>query len=124
MNSIELLKEHPKAATVIKQWILNQLLESLKNDSIPEDFKQQILIDGIDDERIADLIDVSPRGLFDCFDEQKVHIQIGTDCTNVFKTMFAYSFDCGKTNSDLFYTRKEAEKEAVTEAFKILNDKL
>jgi len=124
MNSIELLQEYPKAATVVKQWMLEQLLESLKDDKIPEDFKENVRQIGIDDERIAALIDVNPRGLFDCFDEQKVHIQIGTDCTNEFKTMFAYSFDCGKTNSDLFYTRKEAEKEAVTEAFKILNDKL
>lgn len=132
MNSIELLKEYPKAALVVKQWLLNQLLESLKDDSVPEEFKQQIITDGIEDERIAALIDASPRGLFDCFDSQKVYINIAPVCIGINtenkKVEYLYGINIFEsvdyTVTFTYSTRKEAEKEAVIEAFKILNDKL
>jgi hypothetical protein len=132
MNSIELLKEYPKAALVVKQWLLNQLLESLKDDSVPEEFKQQIITDGIEDERIAALIDASPRGLFDCFDSQKVYINIMPVCigmnTENKKVEYLYQINVFESTdyeyTSPFSTRKEVEQEAIKEAFKILNEKL
>ena len=40
MNGLELLKEHPKSSIVVKQWYLDLLLESMKDDNLPEDFKK------------------------------------------------------------------------------------
>ena len=39
MTGIELLEKYDKAAIVIKQFYLNVMLESLKDDSLPENFR-------------------------------------------------------------------------------------
>jgi hypothetical protein len=126
MNSIELLQEYPKAATVVKQWMLNQLLESLKDDTLPEDFKENVRQIGIDDERIAALIDVNPRGLLDVFDVQKVYILIEPFTNELENDLQSFGWRILFTEySNLnCKTRREAEQEAIKEAFKILNEKL
>lgn len=118
MNGLQLLDEHPKAAIVVKQWYLEKMLESLKDESLPEDFKEHVRQQGIDNETIAKMIDGMPRTLFDVFDGQKVIIQI-----NTFPS-FSYSINEGDVISGSWETRKEAETAAIKEAFKLLNDKL
>jgi len=123
MNGLQLLKDHPKAAIVIKQWFLEKLLENLNSASIPDDYKEFLRKEGIDDDKVAVFIDSSPRGLFDVFDNHKVFIQITVD-TEQNPTVFRYSFDGGKVESVDYQSRKEAESVAIQTAFKILNDKL
>ena len=62
---LELLENHPKTAIVIKQWLLDKLLESLKDESLPEDFKQHVREQGIDNDRVDKILTGSPRALFD-----------------------------------------------------------
>ena len=50
MKGIELLKEHSKAAIVMKQWFLEKMLEGLNDESLPDDFKVYVREQGIDDE--------------------------------------------------------------------------
>ncbi len=52
MKSLELMKIHPKAAIVVKQWMLEKLLDSLNDDTLPENFKDFVRENGIDDDKI------------------------------------------------------------------------
>ena len=119
MKMLELLKEHPKTAIVIKQWFLEKMLESLKDESLPEDFKEYVRQQGIDDEKIANMVEASPRSLFDVFDDHKVFIQI-----NVYSSSFSYFINEGDVISGGWTERKEAELSAIIQAFKILEEKL
>jgi hypothetical protein len=119
MKMLELLKEHPKTAIVIKQWFLEKMLESLKDESLPEDFKNYVREQGIDDEKIATMVEASPRSLFDVFDDHKVFIQI-----NVYPTSFSYFINEGDVISGPWHNRKEAEMAAIIQAFKLLEEKL
>ena len=118
MNGLELLDEYPKAAIVIKQWYLDKMLESLKDEDLPEDFKEHVRQQGITNENVSKMLEGMPRALFDVFDGQKVVIQI-----NTFPS-FSYSINEGDVISGSWETRKEAESAAIKEAFKLLNDKL
>ena len=40
MKAQELLNKHPLTAKVIKDWWLEKLMESMKENSIPEEFKE------------------------------------------------------------------------------------
>ena len=123
MNGLQLLKDHPKAAVVVKQWFLNGLLENLKDDTIPDDFKEIVRAQGIDNEKVAYFIDSAPRTFFDVFDGHKVHVQISID-TKANPAVFRYSFDGGEVESIDYKSRLEAEHAAIGSAFKILNEKL
>ena len=120
MNTLDLLKDHPKAALVIKQFYLDIMLKSLENKDIPDDFKMAVKSAGIDDARVASLMETTPRGMFDMFDNQKIYIQISV-LPDVGK--FWYSIN-GKDGDLRYDDRRETEKQAVFLAFKLLNDKL
>jgi hypothetical protein len=119
MNGLQLLKDHPKVATVIMQFYLDKLLEGLKDDSLPDDFKDMVRQQGIDDEKIAVFINSSPRNLFDVFDDHKVHI-------NIVKLTDGYYWAINQADNweSSYSSRKEAEWAAIQEASKLLNDKL
>jgi len=123
MKMLELLQEHPKTAIVIKQWFLEKMLESLKDESLPEDFKNYVREQGIDDEKIANMVEASPRSLFDIFDEHKIHVEILHEVTG-----FWWKIKDDKTflrlGNDPYKIRTEAEKESIIESFKLLEEKL
>ncbi len=103
---------------MIKQWFLDKLLESLKDNSVPENFKEFVRAQDMETDKIATMIDANPRVLFDVFDEHKVYIDIS--CLN---NKFLWGINDDMQNS-VYETRKEAEKAAIEQAFQILNDKL
>jgi len=121
MNGKTLLETYPKAADIVKQHFTEKLLESLNNADLPDDFKEFARQQQIDNDKIGELIDSQPRGLFDVFDENAVFTQISVDLEN---NCFRYSFDGGRVESNDYTTRKEAEIAAVEKAFEILNDKI
>jgi hypothetical protein len=121
MNGKTLLETYPKAADIVKQHFTEKLLESLNNADLPDDFKEFARQQQIDNDKIGELIDSQPRGLFDVFDDNSVFIQISVDLEN---NCFRYSFDGGRVESNDYTTRKEAEIAAVEKAFEILNDKI
>ena len=118
MLGIELLEKYPLAANVIKASILEKMIESFKDDSVPDEFKEHMRQQGVENDKVAVMIDAQPRFLFDVFDDNKVFIQI-----NVFKK-FSYSINEGEVISGSWETRKEAEKAAINVAFELLEDKL
>lgn len=121
MTGIELLEKYDKAAIVIKQFYLNVMLESLKDDSLPENFKQFAREAGIDNDKIAAFIDAQPRGLFDVFDNNKIYVGI---TPNVLIGGMNFKYTISDDISGEAPTRIEAERIAVEKAFEILNNKL
>ena len=59
MKGIELLETYPKAATVIKDFYNNKLIDSVSNSSeeIPEEFKEMIKQQSFDNEYVAKFIE-------------------------------------------------------------------
>lgn len=119
MEMIKLLEDHPKTATVIKQWLLERMLESMKDDSVPEEFKQYAREQGIDDERVAGILKGSPRALFDVFDNHKIYVETIVDVAG------GFWWKIGETKSTCGYEfRINCDKAAIEEAFKLLEAKL
>jgi hypothetical protein len=120
MTGLELLEKYDKTAIVIKQFYLNAMLESLKDEELPENFKEYARQTTIDNDKIGKLIDVQPRGLFDVFDTNKIYIGI-TPNILIGGMEFKYTIDDLSGEAP---TRIEAEKVAIEKAFEILNNKL
>ena len=118
MNMTELLKEHPKAAIVVKQWLLDKLLEGLKDDNLPEEFKEYARQEGITDDKVVGILQGSPRAMFDVFDSHKVYVDIS--CLND-KFLWGINNDM---NNAAYNTRLEADGAAIVEAFKLLEEKI
>lgn len=119
MTGIELLTTYPKAGQVIKQWFLEQMLDGLNDKDLPEDFKTYVREQDINNDKIGKLIELSPRALYDVFDDHKVII----DITYFQGPTFWFSINCSVDDTK-FETRKECERAAIQQAFKILNEKL
>ena len=119
MSGAEILEKYPKAGVVVRQFYTNQLLDSLQGDSYPEEFKEFVKAQPLENEQIADFINTAPRGLFDVFDANDIYIQIGVYPDKTFNCTIN---ELGTTS--FFATRKEAEAYAVEAAFEILNNKL
>jgi hypothetical protein len=118
MTGLELLEKYPRAASVIKNWLLWKMVDALQNESIDEEFKQYMRDQGIENDKIAPMIDANPRMLFDIFDEHEVFISI-----NVLYKKFTYRID-NLVNPTEYSTRKECELISITRAFEILENKL
>jgi hypothetical protein len=119
MSGLELLEKHPYATEVIRTWFLEKMIESLNDQSVPDEFKDFMRGQGIDNERLSTMIDANPRMLFDVFDENDLFIEI-----------FMYpdvTFTCkigNEATTNSWKTRKEAEMFAIEAAFDILENQL
>ena len=118
MKTSELLDLYPIATEVVRDWFMDKMAESFKNQELPKDFKEFMREQGIPNDRLVKLIDVNPRVLFDVFDNNGVII-------NIVCTENGFTWDLGDAKNIQFYQyRKDAELEAVQRAFQILHDKL
>ena len=119
MEMINLLEEHPKTAAVIKQWLLDRLLESIDDSKVPDDFKEFARQQGIENDKVAGILNNTPRALFDVFDGHKIYVEVIVD------TDSSFWWKIGEIQSNIGYTsRKEADTAAIVEAFKLLEEKL
>lgn len=120
---LELLEKNPQATEVVKSYYLDVMLASLNDDSLPDNFKDFVRQQGIDNDKIAKIIDGSPRNLFDVFDENSLFIE-----TMYMEGAFHYTINDGEhvilSNPQPYNTRKDCDKAAIEQAFKLLNDKL
>ena len=98
---------------------MNQMLESFKDETVPEGFKQYMLEQGIDNDKVGTLIDVNPRNLLDVFDENNIIIETSLYPNGEFTIKIGNE---ATTNS--WKTRKEAELFAIEAAFEILEKQL
>ena len=119
MNLQELLDNHPKTANVVKQWLLDRMLESLKDDKLPEDFKEMVRQQGITDDKVVGILENSPRSMFDIFDNHKIFITI------IPLREQSYSLKINNVDyQDKFSERIHADGFAIAEAFKLLEAKI
>jgi hypothetical protein len=119
MKAIELLEKHPQSTELVRAWFMQRMIDSVKGDNeVPEDFKNFMLEQGIENDRMAVMIDANPRMLFDVFDENEIFISI-----NITNRKFNYRID-NIINPTEYSTRKECELISITRAFEILENKL
>jgi hypothetical protein len=89
------------------------MLESLKDDNLPEDFKDHVREQGIDNDNISAIIDGNPRNLFDFFDSHGMYINITTLSDTLFFTYSIMYETATALSNDVYRTRKEADKGAI-----------
>lgn len=127
MEGLELLKNHPLSAKLIREWFMEKMIESLNNDSITDEFRQFMREQSIDDDKLGVMIDSNPRMLFDVFDQNDIYINIEAYLGEL--TLFD-SFGYGILGQKLlianmeYRTRKEAELCAIEAAFEILESNI
>lgn len=119
MSGKELLENHPKSALVVKQHFLKVMLDSLNDESLPEDFKDAVRQAGIDNDKIGRIIDASPRALYDVFDGHKLYAETIVDAYG------GFWWKIGETQSTIGYEyRVNCDVAAISELFKLLEAKL
>jgi len=124
MRGKELLETYPKAAEVINEFYRTKMMDSMDASDVPDDFKDMLKQQEFDNEYVAKFIDANPRILFDVFDKHRIliHISIMDDGKEV-----TFSHHISKAVNSVYapcITRMEAERNAIEEAFEILNSKL
>jgi len=117
-KTLELLKTYTETTKLIQAWYMEKMLESFKDESVPEDFKEMMRATPIDDDKISKMIDGAPRLLFDFFDENDIIIET---VHNGGKWWYSIN---GASTPNFFSSRKEAEYGSIEEAFQSLNDKI
>lgn len=129
MIDLEFLKQYPLSTIVIKDWFHQKMIESFKDPEIAEEFKQFVLEQGMEIDKLAFLINSNPRMLFDVFDENDIiiYFMIFSSPEGV---RFSAAIHTGKDEikphaiGDQYKTRKEAELVAVEAALELLDKKL
>jgi len=119
---IELLKNHPKSAELLRNYYSEKMKEN-----VPLEFHDIMKNFPTNDEMISKLVGDNYRALFDFFDENNIFIE--TICYSSDKSV---EFNCHLyplvTNigwvEKRFKKRKEAEKYAISRAFELLEQKL
>jgi len=122
MTTEELLESYPLATEVVRKWFFNQMITSMENESVPEEFKQAMMTEAVTNERLATLIDVQPRTLFDVFDENDICINIERSANKIVE--WSWEISPGHTENSVCKSRKEAELFAIEAAFEILEEQL
>jgi hypothetical protein len=115
MIDLEFLEKYPLATKVIKDWFHQKMIESFKDPEIAEEFKEFVLEQGMELDKLAMLINSNPRMLFDIFDENGIIIEIFLRNDNTF-TCKVHDLKTSKS----WTTRKEVELFAIKSAFELL----
>jgi hypothetical protein len=119
MKSIKLLQEYSKTTEVIRAWFMEKMIQSINEaEDVPDEFKEFMRQQGIEDDRLAAMIDAQPRSLFDVFDANGIII-------NVFYVVGKFHAQITDNDAETEATnRKDAETSIIEHAFKILEEKL
>jgi len=118
MKGILLLEKYPASTEIVRAWFMERMIESFKDESVPDEFKNFMREQGIENDKLATMIDANPSMLFNVFDENEIFISI-----NVTNRKFSYRID-NVINPTEYSTRKECELISITRAFEILENKL
>ena len=119
MKALELLEGHPRTAEVIRTWFMEKMIESMKDaKDVPEEFKEFMRQQGIDNEKLSVMIESQPRNLFDVFDAKGIIINVFYIVGKFHAQITDYAAETESVN------RKEAEAGIIDYAFRILEDKL
>jgi len=113
---IKLLEDNPLATEMLQKWFTAKMEKAIRGGNISEELKKSFTQDVISIERLASLMEVNSRSLFDFFDENYIHI-----LPIMSGGMFSATIN-GEPISLTGFTpmRKTAETLAVEEAFPML----
>ena len=119
MKAIELLNANPKTAEVIRAWFMEKMIESIKTaHDVPDEFKEFMRQQSIDNEKLSIMIDAQPRSLFEVFDAKEIFI-------NVFYVVGKFHAQISDNDAETESTiRKDAEVGIIEHAFRILEERL
>ena len=120
----ELFKKYPEAAKAMVEFYTEVFKKSIEDSDVDEVYKQYARETvNIDDEHVAKMVEVTPRGGFDVFDANGIYINVTAFPNGSF--LYSITGDVTEVGStETSNTRIEAEKLAVERAFAILNEKL
>jgi len=118
MKGLDLLESHPASTEIIRAWFMERMIESLQDENVPDEFKDFMREQGVQNDKLGTMIDANPRMLLDVFDENDIFISI-----NITDRKFTYRID-NVINPTEYSTRKECELISITRAFEILENKL
>ena len=119
MKAIEILEKNPLSAKLVVEWFFNKMIESLNVGSVDEEFRNFMREQALDNEKIAVMIDASPRMLLDVFDENNIIIETSLYPNGEFTIKIG-----NQATTKSWKTRKEAELFAIDAAFDILEKQL
>ena len=124
MKGLELLEKNPNAAKLICSYYLEIMLESLKDEALPDDFKNSIREQGIDNEKIGAIIDGNPRNLLEFFDNKGIFINVTRYTASDGITYSILDHNSSVSSPKVFHTRKEADKVGLELAIEKLEETL
>jgi hypothetical protein len=124
MKGLELLEKNPNVAKLICSYYLEIMLDSLKDEGLPEDFKESIREQGIDNEKIGAIIDGNPRNLLEFFDNRGIFINVTRYTASDGITYSILDHNSSVSSPKVFHTRKEADKVGLELAIEKLEDAL
>jgi hypothetical protein len=129
MKGILLLEKYPASTEIVRAWFMEKMIESFKDETVPDEFKNFMREQGIQNDKLATMIDSNPRMLLDVFDENGIiiYFMIFSSPEGVkFSGAIHIGHDEVKPNpiGKQCNTRKEAELFAIEAAFEILETKL
>jgi len=119
MTGLELLEKYPLTAKIVRDWFMKSMFESFKDENVPEEFKEFMREQGVENDKVGKLIDVNVRVLFDVFDENDIVIETLLYPNREFTIKIG-----NEATTKSWKTRKEAEHFGVETAFDILETKL
>jgi len=120
MNALELLQENPDAAKIIKEYYNKLMLSKIDESGLPENFIEFMKEQGLDDEKVAQMMEANARNVYDVLDDNGFVISMNWDMAF---NKFSYHINDGQYNKH-YDTRKEAESAAVAVAIRRLQDKI
>ena len=120
-KAIKLLENHPLTKKKVQSWFLQNLLKTI-NDEMPEEFKEFVRSQTIDDDKLATLVVESPRGFFDIFDINDIYININYEEGGfTWRIIEPLQLNLPSNSAK---DRRDAESKAIYKAFEILEKKL
>jgi hypothetical protein len=91
----------------------------MSDTNVPDEFKEFVKAQDLENDKIAVMINANPRILFDVFDNHKVYIETTIDELN------GFWWRIGELKSTIGYEHRiNAEEAAIEKAFAILEEKL
>lgn len=116
----ELLEKYPKAAKIVKDYYLDIFMKGLEGKDFPEEYIEHVKNQGLPFGILENILEDSPRALFDVFDKHGLPCSIIVSRGNLGEGDFEFSTIGGTPQK----TRIEAEKDAIKQVFKLLEEKL
>ena len=111
MILIKFLNDYPVATEIIREHFLKKMKQSLDEDDVSEEFKIQMLQRGVPDETIVQIIENTPRLLFDVMDENNILISFEAN------KELGYRCKINENNWDKWHSdRTTAEKNIIIDA--------